>query len=545
MALKPLNCPSCGAGLEVEEDEAIIRCQYCNQSFERAIEPQPQTPAPSPAAPRPIVIEFKPPVTTPLPVQPKPKSSGGGCLLFLIVLIGVLAVGGSAFGILRLDQNSGLPVVEVPALLPSWRLAGPSVLVAPATDGPADVIMHVYDYGTENYLTASFNVQARKVNWTSKPLGKEAYTAQLLATGDRVFVSEGARVIALNRADGAVLWEAPLSDKIAGWCPSANCFTAVEDKIIARTADGYLQALDQTSGKKVWEYRFENTPGSFFLAGEKVLVVDNQDGDTALSVLSLTDGTAQTSFAPQCQIGDHLGDDFATGGQVFPDDAGQFVDVVYGVFALCAQRLDLATGKVQKQVGLDDASVSPMSAFVYAPPGQIFFGAYDHLYGLDLPAETSSELLSDKDFSYLPLTAQDQTLLVQVENSRGTREYGLWAVDVSSGKVLWKRNMGEAQPATAVPGSLFEGDQVWFALPTASGVHVITVQAGPHQLTLETLDWADGSSATPTTISISGQFDSNLSHPQIIGQRGDKLWFAVDSLYVIDLTAGKIEAQWP
>src|SRR6185369_17209663 len=91
----------------------------------------------------------------------------------------------------------------------------------------------------------------------------------LTVAGDRLFMQvDNARLLALNRFSGKVLWEIEMAD----WRQNYNTtgsLLAVENLVVAGTAGGeegvrgFLAAYDQETGKEVW--RFWTVPGK----GEK------------------------------------------------------------------------------------------------------------------------------------------------------------------------------------------------------------------------------------------------------------------------------------
>lgn len=77
MALVPIRCPSCGASVDLEEGQTIVRCAYCESTSYLPKPAEPPHPAPRPVAP-----------------APKPTSRAS---LFVVLAVGALMFGGLGY----------------------------------------------------------------------------------------------------------------------------------------------------------------------------------------------------------------------------------------------------------------------------------------------------------------------------------------------------------------------------------------------------------------------------------------------------------------
>ncbi len=138
--------------------------------------------------------------------------------------------------------------------------------------------------------------------------------------GDRVFLQlDTAKLVALNRFTGDVLWETTMAD----WKQNYNAtgsLLAIEDLIVAGTAGGeegvrgFLAAYDQKTGKEVW--RFWTVPAKGEKGSETWDGIDIEHGgattwltgayDAASKTVYWTTGNAGPDFNGDNRKGDNL-----------------------------------------------------------------------------------------------------------------------------------------------------------------------------------------------------------------------------------------------
>jgi hypothetical protein len=93
MALVPIRCPSCGASVDLEEDQTIVRCGYCRTTSY----------LPGPAvgsAPLPPVPPggFPPHPATPGPVPAAKRSTS---TLVVLLVVGLIVAGAAGLPVMR------------------------------------------------------------------------------------------------------------------------------------------------------------------------------------------------------------------------------------------------------------------------------------------------------------------------------------------------------------------------------------------------------------------------------------------------------------
>ncbi|MGD8792249.1 MAG: PQQ-binding-like beta-propeller repeat protein [Anaerolineae bacterium] len=90
-----------------------------------------------------------------------------------------------------------------------------------------------------------------------------------------------------------------------------HCIQVVGGRVVVRSVDQVLQALDVTTGQAIWQIRLndDSAPTSrlgsvgFALAGQQLLVIDGTEGAShikELAIYNTLDGTAVRRISPAC-----------------------------------------------------------------------------------------------------------------------------------------------------------------------------------------------------------------------------------------------------
>lgn len=239
---------------------------------------------------------------------------------------------------------------------------------------------------------------------TGKTLWSRDLDAEILAGvgagNEQLLLGVDEQVLALDKASGHTLWRSSLSSEVLIQ-PVRH-----KDRIIVRTVDGAVYALDAASGQQQWQYR-QAVP--------------------SLSLRGL--------------------------GQLLVSDEMVLVGFASGKL----QALDLSSGKLrwQANVGLPsgrtelerladvDASLSVANRLVFASSYQ------GRLMAL---TEAGGQLIWTRDIpSYTGMSSEGEALYISDEQGM------LWALDQRSGATLWKQNALSGRHITA-PG--VQGDYV-------------------------------------------------------------------------------------
>lgn len=233
-ALVPVQCPQCGAKVEVDPDMSQTTCRYCGTTswVER---PDVQRPKPPPNT-RVIHIpvmpgwEGPPPATPLMPVRPITTGAKPGPIIAVVTVMLVIFVGGAiAFAVFKGSSNPGPspkanlpPQVAVPVLLPSkvtrnFDRGGRPLIVDVNADSADDAIVWESKAGKGVFL--ALDGRSGKSLWTSPaytaPNGHHAFD---FAASGVLAVVRGVELKLLDLAKGTELRTITLDDNAARPC---------------------------------------------------------------------------------------------------------------------------------------------------------------------------------------------------------------------------------------------------------------------------------------------------------------------------------------
>ena len=280
----------------------------------------------------------------------------------------------------------------------------------------------------------------------------------LTAVGERLYAADLEQVVALNAADGQVLWAfsgdareffyvTPAVGEghvlVASQMPASGFFSQPTNTV---------WALNPDTGVELWH--FDGAKGQYVeggAIGEGIAVIGNSDGN--IYALDLESGGRLWTFE--------------TGHRVW--GAPLIVEeIVYiGSMDRHLYALDLSTGQERWSFGAGGAFASTPAL----QDGTLYMGAFDdRLYAID--AQTGAErwhFVGDNWFWGSPATDGDVVYIADVNGS-------VYAVGAETGEQVWMRSLGEpvrAGVALAEDGSkLFVGSQdgTLYALDTTNGL---------------------------------------------------------------------------
>ncbi len=488
--LRSLNCPNCGAPLDLEEGQALIRCEYCGSRIERSEEP----PTPDDEGHalkvelvgsrvevaqrssarrfvikmqggRPMVIEAG---DAAIPVQPAPtaaslsgsqverrrpaRASGTGCvgvgfILFFAVgipLVAILSTIPNIGGLIRQLATGQVDeaVSNVSTLGARINVGRSAALVPALTDAPPDVLMVTTQYpasGEAEQRVVAVSGATPKLLWQSEPIARDLYDTPLLATADLVIVlSDKDRLRGLRREDGATLWEAPLADELSlNIC--RDCLQLADGRVFALSDDGTLQAFDAATGQPLWAFQAEqDSPRGLYLLRGRPAFMDRDDASEGLLHVFDPATGERTTVKPQCTVDNQRAEfaDWTTRLHVLPD-GGSFV-LVYGSFEQCVDRRDAVT---LAPIWTGRFAAGANSIYDEAPvvfgAGALYAAATGQVATVDLETGVARILTADEDYELAPLAAHEAGLLALARRTRGTPRFELWLINTLSGERRW------------------------------------------------------------------------------------------------------------
>ena len=346
------------------------------------------------------------------------------------------------------------------------------------------------------------NVSSLELAWTFSTGFKASFQTTPIKVGHRLFISTPFNhVIALNAETGEQLWryEHP-KPNTKSCCGPANRGVAVaQGKVLQATVDGQLLALDEKTGKVVWQTQIEDTGLSIQESIDGLLL------DADLDNVQVTGGTSHSfNMAPQIYKNTVL---------IGSTGAG------YG--------LHLDTEKGLKVVGIGDGRTG-LRGFLAAfdlTSGKELWRWYsvngEHWVG-DWKTHTTEGVSFNRDIQ------QEQAKVERFQDSWKLGGGSIWttpAIDPETGWLF----IGTGNPAPNMDSSTRPGDNRHtssiVALDSKTGQMQWAFQQVPHDR------WGYDVSSPPVL------FDAVIDGKAVkaLGQAGKTGWF-----YVLDRTTGEL-----
>jgi outer membrane protein assembly factor BamB len=565
-SLRTFKCPSCSATLAANDDDRTLTCQYCGTLVE-VPGSRPAAEAPRPPLPSAPVV-----MTSTTTAR---QSVRGGCWVWAIVgvllFIAVVPILGVVvpvlIGALGAGAWLGLSTGIAPILPPRVRVQDLLVLPA-ANDGPPEVLASTYDYDAQADTLTYLDMDPPTVRWNSPVFSSTTfYGMNYTMNTETLYLADETRLLALQRLDGALAWQATLSDKFYSAC--IDCLQLVAGQVVALTDDGQLQAFDARTGSPAWSVRLEETPRRLFGVGPQVAVVDAEGDATVLKVFDAASGELARQIEPLGK-NDPFPDDpqaLELYTPVLADPDGASLYFFMGFFPpLTVQRWNVLEDRMLWEATLNDDQVSltAHSAEPVLAGGTLYFsnGAYEEKAAVIAVAVEQGSARSlpapDPDYQLAPLAAQDGTLVVSATRTRGTRRIEVWALDDQTGAVLWKHlpQAGDLADDTFfdLSGYIYQSDGAT-ATATASTAGVWTwrlasgrlllLEVLSNQVVVNEITLKDGASRGPVTLQLRLS-DSSANRVEVKHWNNRQAWLNVDgSLQVFDLETGALASSWP
>jgi hypothetical protein len=516
--VRTINCPSCGGPIPPFTG-AQTRCPFCGTTVER------------PAAEKPVTH-----IAVPVRVPAQPAARPRGCVSPLIVGLAILLLAGGVLVFMLVPNKSTTPNFIVSM---SRSVQGAVIPVPVDRAGPADLLVFTYDSSSEERYLTYVDGANRALRWDSPPVSTDVYAAGVVVRNQKVFLVDGARLLALDGADGKAAWQINLSDTVANYCE--GCLQVLGGYAVVLSQDGVLQAFEAESGRPAWSERLNETPRNLWTINDQVAVVDyGQPNDPYSVVLQLRDpatGKVSQSLPGTCQAEYHGSNLPIYDPNILLDPAGGAVYLLYGLLPACAQRWDLAAGRMDWQLLAEDHYFDRFNAPLLLAGGKIYGSYGGRVVALD--GETGAlELLADEqDYELAVQGERDGTLVVLAQRRRGSARYELWGLDADSGQVPWTYIPQDEEPVEAPGGWAADKAFAWHLAP--EGLVVLHLNAEPPTLVVGTIDLATGRETPLGTAGLDDDYWAGLAWSDTTA------WLTIRKVYAIDLVEGKVVSTWP
>lgn len=477
------------------------------------------------------------------------RGPGLGCALAIVGLgLGLLLGAQLALGMVGLDLGYLLARMsgEAPALVQATAVPTPLTAIQGAAPGGRMVwrapialdsdtrepdmllISRNYDRGGDSIIYLSADERAAR--WESAPMGDNGNGWLVAFDADLIYVADKARLLGLGRADGALRWEAPLSDEISySLCPS--CLRAVGGAVVALSDDGVLQAFRGASGAPLWSVRLREATRQLVVLGDSVGAPDARpdadDSTAGLYLFNVADGSPARAIEPIC----------AQPGSSW-DDRPHFYDPIYSSpdgaelywlldSARCVARAGASGLSAGEPLPLPESFSASSSNAVLAVDGALYLSDGDQIVAVG--ADAARELLAAEEYSLRPLAARAGTLLVEATRRRGSTRMELWAIDLESGARRWERVLAGTNP---LAGPYDTAD--WAAALVGDSVALIEQRPDTQTMAYELISLADGTSRASAAIAVEDPDDDLRG---LLVSR-DAAYLVTDELYAVELSSG-------
>jgi outer membrane protein assembly factor BamB len=548
-SLRTLHCPSCHAPLEVDIAQPVVKCEYCGSMVEvpPSLRDQPRA-KPKPPKPDPRPVAPPKPTVTRQPVV-RSQSGSSGCTVFLLFF---LCLGGFLVAVMFMQNQQGIPN-PLSDVLPSLiTLASDGYLLAPESGrdtNQADVL--AVTYKGETYDLAYLDNTTEKVRWENGDFSEYPSLLQIQANDQFVYVVHQTNLIAYDRAEGNVVWQATLSDKLAGDI-SLQIYPTT---LIALTADGLMQAYDNNTGELVWSLRLEETPRELYRVVDQVGLMDTVDDITTFLLFDPATGFPQRQIQPRGR-NEPFGDDSpqypSTYDPVYQDATGQYLYFFMGFFEPgTVQKWDGTTGEMVWEVtGPVDEILPPYDQFPLFVHDRVYIGNGNNLSVIDETTQSWRPLTNSADYTLRPVTEQNGVVLVLAERTRGTTRQELWGVDMMTGVVRWQyvpaaANYLEPDEYEAVSSDSGYWTILWpDSASNSDSALIFQIFSEPDHVILERLTLTDGTRSDLGTTEL-GEISGSTIYRDM-GNYRNVNWLMIErKLYALDITAGTLTRRWP
>ncbi len=538
--IKKISCPSCGAPLLFGAGEATTRCHFCNAVVERPEPARRKTEREKPKEEPPFIYHL------PVILVETAVSTSSRPLLGLLVAGGaVLALG----VVLFLVFSAGAPDT---ILKPALNISGPVVILPSAEGQPPDFLALGYDILAENYPIARLNPAGHRIVWRGPTFESISDVRAIAAGGDKFYAVEGDRLYAYSAADGSSLWQADLTDQL-GYC--GQCLSTQGGRVIAFTQDYVVQAFDAASGNIAWTRRLFGPSNSYSIERDSLLVVDKEDEDYSLFVLSLGDGSVLKRITPECAPvnGSHPEQLDNVSMMVLDQNSAaetgsDSVYLFYGWYPGCIERRDLSTGDLKWQQ-MDERGFSPSGDLATLVTAEtIFFAADNNLWAADTANGEIRLVTQTQDYELVPLALAGDTLIVRSIRTRGSTQFGLWGMDPKYGEKTWEHELKNSEPLDppdVAMGLVDDDGWAWTWHMMDGQIFLLEFQANPNQLAVSRLDPHSGSVLDEKHLAL-GVEDDFYFIPAVLAWQDPTAWLVVDRRIIgVDISSASVKYSYP
>lgn len=432
-----------------------------------------------------------------------------------------------------------------------------AVILPGEPTAPAQVLQIASHYDQKAQASVrtmlKLDLGTKQVAWTSKPFEEPSFGRTIVTDGVNAYVPDKAQIRAIKLADGTDAWQGPLSDKVSTSCQ--DCVYLVGDKLIVRTDDGQVQALDTATGASSWNRKVSDVRARPFPSGDKVLVLDGEKGTYSLIIVNAADGAELGVITPSCTPG-RMGTGLRADSQVIPAPLENAVYIGMGSSTACWQKYDLANpGAPVINAPVEGGYLDSTDATPAVGEGHIIWGQRSvggAIGDFDLAAGTARLLDEGAEVDYAAVAVTGGKAIVRAKTTLGTSKLSVRAFDLASGTQVWEKALGEADsldpPKAAPSNTLSDGKSLVSVSVAPDGqIQVLTVSATAKDVTAkaESVDASTGV-GTGAAAPVSLGKEIGIASANLIGWNGSRVTFlASNKILTLDAATGTQVASIP
>lgn len=507
-----LDCPSCGAPLQITSNESRVVCQYCHATIAL---PQSDTQ-------KAIVIEWG---ELNLP-RPKPRKIFRAVIalmvIFLLVVGVVVALAINSINGVLPEEGPRIYGISNEVLLPLSNAEDQGRIVAITTNSDETYRLTLFDFNEDTGL-----------KWQSTDLKAPGYEVDIKVQDETVILAIKDSLVAFRLSDGQELWRTSLSDQLPGNCPS--CLQVVNEKIFVLTQIGGLHAFDLTTGKQSWLNRMDAFDNAIYIMDGDPIVIQEENEEVSITRFDAQVGDVIAQIYPTCSNRIFTDDDqeFGLHDFLMEDGAGENFFIMFGFWDPgCLEKWHGFDMKRQWQALIPEDLVrsqpqlltSETTLFISKTKGNL-------IWKVEEASGEASEFLTTEDYEITPLFFQDEILVIEAIRLKGTPRYELWAFDTGNGKQLWQVIPSAKKSIEDTPSSIVNQDGVYALHQEGNTLILMQAFEEGQLISFDHIDLLTGVIGTTVEMNLPEQIIFTL---QLIGWQGSTVWIESDGLKAID-----------
>jgi outer membrane protein assembly factor BamB len=431
---------------------------------------------------------------------------------------------------------------------PHLFATSPAILLTSEAGTPPDVAELFYNSDKDTRLVGLVDGNTGKLRWQAEPLSGDGYADALAQSTDLLYAASGTYLLAYRKNDGSLAWQAEMPDKLNY---GEGSLLVTDGRVLTLNLDQSVQAYDAQTGALAWSRRLAGYDRTLRLMGGSLVLLDYTGDDYTYSLVFLDPltGAEQNIITPACPYSEYSSATLDTDSGLVYDQVENALYLVFDSSSGCIQRLDLASGQTTWQTVAEDSfSFSSYGLSALNTDTILFFSNESQLLAVDKATGALQTLLTDEDYEFIPLAVTGDRLIVRARRTRGSERFELWGLKAASGERLWRMDLENAKPIdppNELVGLVDKDESGWIWNLLAGPFVLIQFQAAPNQLVIQTVNPADGTLTSKTSVALKAVTGDFYSVPTVIGWQDNLLYISLETnIYALDVSTGKVKFSY-